>query len=513
MTNRQTKRFRAFVVGLIIVAQPATSILQAEDTNTVDLIRQLQRRIEELEHKVKILEHDKGPDESASDAKGKERIEDLDQKVKVLERNHELDQEAAEARAKQAPTISLGENGFLFGSANGDFALRLGGLLQVDSRTFFDNSENAGNSGLLLRRARIYLQGTVFRYFDFMFVPDFAPSSGPTILDAFVNYRYSPGLQLQAGKFKVPIGLEQLVADRSILFNERTMATDLVPNRDIGVQLHGDFLDRSVSYAAGFFNGTSDGGNSGNANYGDAAAVAGRLFLQPLVKSSEAGLKGVGFGLAGSYESLGTPGAAGLPSTTGGSLPGYYTDGQQQFFAYNPADKAIVVAKGEHWRLSPQAYYYFGPFGLMGEYVISDQQVAHAGLGSMASARLQNTAWEVTGSWLITGEDASYGGIVAPRRPFNPGNGDWGALQLVSRYMELAIDPAAFPQFSDPRTSANSANAWSIGINWYLNHNLRFELSFSHTLFRGGGGAGRTAPATVTRKDENVLFTRAQLAF
>jgi hypothetical protein len=37
--------------------------------------------------------------------------------------------------------------------------------------------------------------------------------------------------------------------------------------------------------------------------------------------------------------------------------------------------------------------------------------------------------------------------------------------------------------------------------------------SFSHTDFEGGGGAGTSAPAAVTRKDENVLFTRVQLAF
>ncbi len=94
-----------------------------------------------------------------------------------------------------------------------------------------------------------------------------------------------------------------------------------------------------------------------------------------------------------------------------------------------------------------------------------------------------------------------------------PRQGDWGALQLVGRYMELEVDPAAFPQFSNPLTSARSAAAWSVGLNWYLNRNLRVNTSFSHTAFNGGGGAGTTTPATETRKDENVLFTRMQLAF
>ena len=67
--------------------------------------------------------------------------------------------------------------------------------------------------------------------------------------------------------------------------------------------------------------------------------------------------------------------------------------------------------------------------------------------------------------------------------------------------------------FADPATSANSASAWSVGLNWYLNRNVLVKTSFSRTTFSGGGGAGVGAPAIVTRQPENVLFTRVQLAF
>jgi phosphate-selective porin OprO/OprP len=86
-------------------------------------------------------------------------------------------------------------------------------------------------------------------------------------------------------------------------------------------------------------------------------------------------------------------------------------------------------------------------------------------------------------------------------------------LQLVGRYAELSIDDAAFPLFSNPLTSGRSAQSWSVGLNWYLNRNVLFKTSFSHTDFSGGGGTGASAPASVTRKEENVLFTRIQLSF
>ena len=70
---------------------------------------------------------------------------------------------------------------------------------------------------------------------------------------------------------------------------------------------------------------------------------------------------------------------------------------------------------------------------------------------------------------------------------------------MVARYSQLDIDPATFPLYSDPRTSARSAQEWSAGLNWYLNRNVKSAVSFSHTEFKGGGGSGSSAPAAVTR--------------
>lgn len=503
----------SFRVGSVLIAVWfIAGKLMAQDTNTIKLIQQLQKRIDELEQKVKTLEGAKpASTPSANDADEKQRLEQIDQQVGILRRQRELDEESAMARAKEAPKISLGDQGFSFASANGNFGVQLKGVLQADSRAFFDDAGVTGNDSFVLRRARPILQGTVFRDFDFQFIPDFGGTGGAQIYDAFVNYRYSPALQLQAGKFKTPIGLEQLQADRDLLFNERALPTDLVPNRDLGFELHGDLFGGIASYAAGIFNGIGDARNSSNADFEDNQAFAGRLFFQPFKKTATPALQGFGFGLAGSFEDMQGTNTTGLPATTGGSLAGFATVGQQQFFAYNPTN-AAVVAHGEHWRLSPQGYYYFGPFGFLGEYVISDQRVSRIGSAPFLTRRLQNTSWQVAASWVLTGEDATFGSIV-PRRNFAPREHGWGALQLVARFSELDVDPDAFPLFSDAATSARSAREWSVGLNWYLNRNVKVMTSFSHTFFQGGGGRGASAPAVVTREAENALFTRVQLAF
>ena len=459
-------------------------------------------------------------DEEAEIAALKAQVQELDQKILEIEQQHKLEQTNIATYAKTLPTITVGANGFVVADANTNFVVGLHGTLQLDSRTFRNDDKIPGSSGFLLRRVRPILTGTVFHDFDFNFTPDFGngtPGSAsavstPTVFDAYVNYHYSSAFQLEAGKFKTPIGLEQLQSDNNISFNERSLATDLVPNRDVGVELHGDLNDGMFSYAAGIFNGVGDERNTSNYNFQDNKEFDGRLFALPFKNSHTLAVKNLGVGLAGGWGDASTTNTLSLPNTTGGSLPGYTTDGQEQFFAYNPASGS-VVASGTHWRLSPQASYYYGPFGLLGEYVIDDQAVKTAGITPAHAADLQNTAWEVTGGWVLTGEDASFNGVV-PKHAFNPRAGYWGAWQVVGRYAELNVDKAAFPYFSNPTTSASGAQAWGVGLNWYLNKNIRADASFSHTTFTDGGSAAAAgAPGSVSSHPEDVFFTRLQLAF
>ena len=426
----------------------------------------------------------------------KQQIAVLSQQVQALEQERQGDRNEELAAARSAPKLSLGANGFTFASGDSNFVATLHALAMVDSRTFPDDHGIKGNDGFLLRKARPIFTGTVFHDFDFNFTPEFGGST-VQIMDAFVNYRYNPALQLQAGKFKSPVGLENLQGDPVTAFNERSLATDLVPNRDLGVAVHGDLFKGALNYWAGLFDGAPDyNGTTTNADFDDNKAFAGRLFAQPWKNSDLKALQGLGFGLGGTYE---VDRAA--TNTATGLTPGYTTDGQQKFFSYS----AGTYAYGTHWRLSPQAYYYCGPFGLLAEYVVSDQQLKKG----TTAADVQNTAWEISGGWVLTGEDATYGGIT-PKHPFNPRNGQWGAWQLVARYGELDVDKQAFAKgFASYGSSADSAKAWAVGMNWYLNKNIRANASYAHTTFDGYTG---TAPA-VPAQPENVLFTRLQLAF
>jgi phosphate-selective porin OprO/OprP len=238
-------------------------------------IKALKQEVDALVQKVNALEQQPAPADQAA------TISDLDQKVRILQRQREIDRDAAVAKAATVPKISLGQNGFSFSSADTNFVLQLHSVLQFDTRTFFHDDGAKGADGFLLRRARPILSGTVARDFEYNFTPDFGGSQ-VQIFDAYTIYHGAPWLQVEAGKFKPPVGLEALQADVNTSFNERSLATDLVPNRDLGLALKGDLYGGAASYTVGIFNGASDyNGTVTNTFSQNSKAVDARLFLQP----------------------------------------------------------------------------------------------------------------------------------------------------------------------------------------------------------------------------------------
>jgi phosphate-selective porin OprO and OprP len=430
-----------------------------------------------------------------------QRLDELEQEIRILKRQKELEQEAAQQKAqetaKTSPIIKAGADGFSLQSADGNFVLRLKAQIQADSRWYLDDQDHNGTDTFLMRRVRPTLEGTLFKDFDFRLMPDFGQGN-VVLYDAYVGWNHWSWLKVRAGKFKSPVGLEQLQEDVFTEFTERSLATDLVPNRDVGVQLGGDLFDGVLTYAVGVFNGVPDGAN-GDLDNNDAKDYEGRIFVLPFKKTDIGPLRGLGFGVAGTIgDESGTPGTPNLPT--------FKTTGQLTFFRYLQGSTATAtnttVANGQHTRVSPQGYYYWGPFGLLGEYVYSDQEVQKLDI----SDHIRNSAWQVLGSFVLTGENASYRG-VDPKKPFNLKTGGWGAFELVGRYTELHVDPDAFPVYANPNTSAQEARDWGVGLNWYLNRNVRLYLDYDQTRFDGGAAGGKN------RETEHFLGSRAQLWF
>jgi len=439
------------------------------------------------------------------------QIQQLDQQLRILERKQEIKDEEAAAAAKAAaakasadqtgaaasePKITINDKGFTLASADGADSVKIRGLVQLDSRVFFGD-QGASTNGFFLRRARLISEGTFSKLYSFQFVTEFGGTSAPSILDANLGVAIDPAFQLKFGKFKSPVGLEFLQSDSWTFFNERSIASDLVPNRDLGVLASGNVLSNTVSYSAGILNGVPDGATSNNAAFDNDKNAVGRIYATPFKNFDLAPLQGLSFGVSADL---------GREKTASGRTAGYKTDGQQTFFTYN----AAVVADGQSWHLSPQGEYRYGPFGLIGEYVLSTVNVRPT--AAAAKAQLENKAWQLASGYVLTGEDSSYNG-VAPKTNFNPAAGTWGAFEIVGRFANLKIDDAAFPLFASAAANADEATSAGIGLNWYLSKVAMVKFDYYQTKFGFAPGAPAVPATAILRQDEKALITRFQLSF
>ncbi len=393
------------------------------------------------------------------------------------------------ARAQNA-----GWNGsFYVQTADGKTRLQIGGVTQFDARFFVASGNDPSVDQFGFRAIRPDLRGTILEHYDYRLMTDFA--GGKLVLqDVYADVNYSDKLKVRFGKFKVPFGLERLQADTTTTFVERGMPSQLTPNRDVGVQVFGVLADGLLEYEAGIFNGVADGA-SGDGDVSNSKEGAARVFIKPFVHGS-AHVKQFGFGAAATYGNM--YGTYAEPD-----VPTFKTQGQTTFFAYKVGTSAMdtVIADGLHWRATAQTGWYDGPVGAFAEYVRSVQNVA---LGN-AHERVVADASQAVVQWVLTGEDASYGGVT-PSRPLDPQKGQWGAFDIAARVGELqVVDGSLFEAgFADPTKSARRARSAGVGADWFANRNFRFVVDFERTWFEY---------MATTHVGENSLVGRFQTVF
>ena len=347
MTKSYTKCFVAAIIGMQLVA------VSARGDDTAADIAALKKQIEALSARVQQLE-------------GQLHVEMQTQSTNQFTAGASNTACNAASNTTSNPFaepgfVSAGSNGFWLRSADSNFTLRLQGVGQLDGHYY--QSLNPGQKDTLtIRRLRLIESGSVYHDYDYYIQEDFGALNSATttnnslLQDAYVNIHFWPEFQILGGKTKELVSLEWQPMDSSLWFVERSYPSELVPNRNIGIQVHGDLFGRALSYAAGMYNGLQDGGSGDIETDSNSKDVAGRIFAQPFTNTSIAALKGLGLGVGTSYG-----------YEVGSSLPSFSTVGRQTFFSYsNNTAVAAVTETGDHVRLVPQGWYFWGRPGCSG---------------------------------------------------------------------------------------------------------------------------------------------------
>lgn len=256
--------------------------------------------------------------------------------------------------------------------------------------------------------------------------------------DLYIRYKgLGKKAVVTAGRQKMPFGLEELTSSKDISVLERSAITE--------------------AYAIGRADGVQLSGAEGNFTYavalfeGDGSGTtndlsyAARATFAPVVDDDTV----IHLGVA------------------------YKDHKQEELFDDSLFDNVEAIGL--------EAAAVFGPAHIQAEYVDADSD----NLGNL-------DGFYVQAGWVITGEQRPYkDGVFKRIKPA----GDKGAVEVVVRYEDGDGD------YGDIELGADNASAWGLGVNWYVNNNVRLGVNY-------------TDGESDTSSDDGEEFrTRIQLTF
>ena len=327
------------------------------------------------------------------------------------------------------------------------------------------------------RRLRFGLDGSLFRDLGYTVRVE-TKKTDPEFRDIFLKYQRFKSFQLQAGRFKIPFGLDQLTDSGELDFVHRSRIGSIVaPGRDTGAMVLGDVLEGTINYSAGVFR--HDGKNSeiedlaANTEFlpGGNRTIAARATMKPAaLLSVPAPLRELRIGAAITQSDLVT----GLSS-----LPGV-TVSHQVFFPR-------MYAGGTRVRRGAELSGEFGSLTIKGEFMEARDQRIGQGLRGENLPSLRTRGWYASAVQPVLGrfDKQSRVGFL---RSILPDKG-LGLLEATARYEVIRFSSGAADSVApsrNPRAAnvvANESRAWTLGMNWHASRYLKLQFNSVRETF------------------------------
>ena len=350
----------------------------------------------------------------------------------------------------------------------GEFRLDFRVRLHQDFHRFSPDLDFSGWEPTF-RRARVGLEGRIYDDLEYDLDAELRDDEHPW-RNVYLNYRRFRAAEVRAGRFKIPIGREQLESIFDLDFLERSLINStLVPTRDTGVMVHGEVADGILAYRTGVF--AHDGDNSRfdevvaedrveEVRAGDGA-WAGRVVVSPWART-RGRLRRLEAGAAVTFTSM----DEGLFGVEGRTLSGHRFSER-------------VYVRGRRTRVGVDGSWTPGPVTVQAEYIQLRDERNGQGLGDVDLPDAIAQGWYVSAAWNLTGERQSQ--ERAPRRPIF--RGGIGAVEVAARLESLrfgSVDTAGEPPFANPRAAnilENRNRILTLGVNWYPNRWGRLMLN------------------------------------
>jgi phosphate-selective porin OprO/OprP len=416
-----------------------------------------------------------------------------------------------DVRTVQAQTnVSIAGGKPVIASGDGAFSANIHAVLQLDAAQYYQDKPLPAsvvtgrdlNSGTNIRRARLGVDGKLFKNFDYNILLEFggAGTDGAgTLQEAWLQYNYAP-FKVKVGAFAPNVGLADVASTNGSLFSERPSASELSrglagADKRIGLQVQ-TLGERYL------ISGAVTGAKTGDAATNDEQlGYLGRAVFIPFKGYDWLTHIGV------NASKIVTPAQAtvgGPYSVTVSDRPELRVDGTQLI-----SSGAIDSTGASHYgfELAAQKKNFF----IEAEYfdIQVDRRNAAAGVSDP-----KFKAWYVEGSWVLTGEARKYNpnnfAFDAPAvdKPFDPKKGQWGAWELAGRYSIADLNYHERATLAGDRVRGGDQKIISVGLNWFPNPVTKFAIDYLDVNVDRLDSAGLQAG-----QDYQVVTVRSQYAF
>jgi phosphate-selective porin OprO/OprP len=277
---------------------------------------------------------------------------------------------------------------------------------------------------------------------------DATNDNGLTLYDLRVDIPLPQKINLSVGKQKEPISMERLMALMFLPMQERQAAADaFLPARNYGVLINGIAFNNRATWAAGIFKNFIDSDTSFSAT---PTQITARVTTLPYLSQDASNLLHLGLCLRYSTNNL--------PLNI---------KADAEFFQA-PTFASVEALNAEHFlTYLLEIYWRKGPILLGGEFIGNQ-------LSSSTQGNSHPGGWNVTASWVVTGEMRSYrtrSGIFDPVPVSKPvGVGGYGALEITSRYSAINL--------SNGPLDGGIMRTVSFGANWWLSAKVQFGADY-----------------------------------
>ena len=352
-------------------------------------------------------------------------------------------------------------SGLKLDTDDGNFKLKIGGRIMNDwtmystdraIRDGINGGESIGD-GTEFRRARLYMEGEIYKNIKYKAQYDFAGQDAD-FKDVYIELKKIPTLgDFKIGHFKGPFSLEELTSSKYITFMERSLPNVFAPSRNTGFQLKNAFAEKRVTAAVGVFRDVGDSGDGfgPNSDYN----VTTRITSLPWYEENGTQLVHVGFSYSHEFRD--------------NDSPVRFRQRPEAHLGPRFVDTGSFLADGIDY-FNPELAMVYGPFSLQGEWI-------WAAVDSDSADDPNFDGSYIFGSLFLTpGDRRVYKGgefdRVKPKKNFSWDGSGYGAVEAAFRYSNLHL--------SDKAIRGGTLSNYTAGLNWYLNPNVRFMLNYVH---------------------------------